>query len=84
MKPIIIYKRKIPYKGEYQFTILYKDKEVKNHDEAINNPKLKVKFEKVLETKSHQKLGRFILQLGRSESEQWLKNELEIIYYIVS
>ena len=84
MKPITIYKRKIPYKGEYQFIILYKDKEVKNHDEAIDNPRLKNKFEKVLDTRSKQKLGRFIANLGISESEQWLKNELEIIYYIVS
>lgn len=88
MKKITIYKRKIlertgfrkyPYKEITQFTILYNGEEIKNHYEKIDNPRLKVKFEKVLETRSKKELENFILKLGRTDTEKWLKEQLETI-----
>lgn len=88
MKKITIYKRKIlertgfrkyPYKEITQFTILYNGEEIKNHYEKIDNPRLKIKFEKVLETRSKKELENFILKLGRTDTEKWLKEQLETI-----
>ena len=88
MKKITIYKRKIlertgfrkyPYKEITQFTILYNGEEIKNHYEKIDNPRLKVKFEKVLETRSKKEFENFILKLGRTDTEKWLKEQLETI-----
>ena len=88
MKAITIYKRKIlertgfrkyPYKEITQFTILYNGEEIKNHYEKIDNPRLKVKFEKVLETRSKKELENFVSKLGRTDTEKWLKEQLETI-----
>ena len=83
MKRLTIYKRtilektrfkKYPFKEVTQYKFFFDGKEYKNHDEDINNPRLKVKFEKILETRSTEIYGAFIgYKLGRTDADKWLK-----------
>lgn len=85
MKTISIYTRKIlertgfakyPYKEVEQFTIIYDKKEIKNHLEKIDNPRLKVKFELVFKTRSEEKLKELISKLHSTDGQKWLKEKL--------
>lgn len=89
MKTIKIYSRKTlertgfkkyPFKEITQYTIVYNHQEIKNHYELMDNPRLRIKFNKILETRSWKKLEIFISKLGRTDAEKWLKEQLKIIY----
>lgn len=69
--------KKYPYKQVEQYTILYNNKIINiNHDVDYKNEKLKIAFNKILETSRKNDLDNFIKKLGRSENEKQLKNEL--------
>lgn len=85
MKSLIIYDRvvlertgykKYPFKEDHQISLFYDGKEIKNHSEIIDNPKLKVKFVKVFETRKKSELETYIAKLGRSDADKWLKANL--------
>ena len=82
MKTLKIYKRtilvrtgfkKYPYKSETQYTLIYNGEEFKNHYEDINNKRLKIPFEKVLETRKTADVVSFVDKLGRTESDKFIK-----------
>lgn len=88
MKTIKIYKRtitektgysKFPYKQVEQITILYNNIKTSNHYENIDNPRLKVKFELILNTRKKSDLKGFIDRLGRSDNDKWQKQILSKI-----
>ena len=83
MKTLRVYKRtilertgfkKYPYKQVDQITITYDDRIAGNHFEDINNPRLKIKFELVLETRNKKVLEKYINSLGQTESDKWQKS----------
>lgn len=86
MKKITILKREVlertnfkkwRFKEVTQFTILHDNKVINiNHDVDYKNEKLKIAFNKILETSRKNDLDNFIKKLGRSENEKQLKNEL--------
>lgn len=85
MKTLRIYKRTIlertgykkhPYKEVEQITIIYDGKEISNHYEDINNPRLKVKFELGLETRKKQVVKEFYSKLGRTDGDKFVKSIL--------
>lgn len=82
MKTIKIYKRTIlektgykkhPYKEVEQVTIFFDGKAQSNHNEDINNPRLKVKFDLVFNTRKKADLKNYIDGLGRTKSHLWQK-----------
>lgn len=89
MKKLLIYKREIlqrtgyrkyPYKEIQQYIIIYNNKVVSNSFE--NDPfkkSLKIPFRVKLETRRTKVLEKYIANLGRKESEQWLRGELKDI-----
>lgn len=88
MKTILIYKRSIlertgfkkwRYKEVDQITILFDDKEIKNHYEKIDNPRLKIKFQEVLKTRSKKELEKYINKLSNRDVDKWQKSILKEI-----
>lgn len=88
MKTLRIYKRSIlertgfrkyPYKEVTQISIFYDGKEYANHYEEIDNKRLKIKFNKVLETRSAKAVNEYVSKLGRSDSDKFIKEELNKI-----
>lgn len=69
--------RRFPYKKERQVTIVQGEKIAENHLEDVNNPRLKVKFVETFKTRSIKKLEEYISQLGRTDTEKWIKSILE-------
>lgn len=85
MKTLRIYKRtileitgfkKYPFKEAEQITIIYDGKKISNHYEDINNPRLKIKFELVLDTRKKQVVKEFYKKLGRSDTDKFVKSIL--------
>lgn len=89
MKTLTIYKRdvmertgfrKYPYKQVTQVIINYDGKDYKNnHYEDVNNPRLKVYFRTVLETRSPKVVNEYIDRLGRTESDKFIKETINKI-----
>lgn len=88
MKTITIYSRKAlqrtgfrayPYKEVKQVSIFYGNKEYKNHSEKIDNPRLKVKFNVELQTRSKKVLQGYINSLSRTNTDKWIKEQLNNI-----
>jgi hypothetical protein len=88
MKTLKIYERtitertgykKFAFKVNKQISILYDNKEYKNHYENINNSKLRVKFNLVLGTRNRKEIENYYNQLGRTNVEKWLKNNIQNI-----
>ena len=88
MKQVTIYRRDIlertgfvnhPYKEVTQWIVTYgKNLEFKNgHSEKLDNPRLKVKFQKRFETRKRKAVENLALSLGRSEADKWLKERLQ-------
>ena len=72
--------RRFPYKQERQVTIVYGEHFIgKNHYEDIYNPRLKVKFEETFKTRSKEKLQKYIDNLGRTNVEKWIKEQLNTL-----
>lgn len=92
MKRIKIYKRSIlertgfkkwPYKEVEEISIFHDKCEYSNHSQKINNPRLKVPFIKVFDTRKRKDVEIFISRLGRSESDSFLKEKLKFILDIL-
>lgn len=87
MKKITIFERSVlertrfkkwRYKEITQYTILFDNKIIQNHDININNNNLKVKFIKILETSKKNELIAFYenIQKRRDHDSIFLKDEL--------
>ena len=85
MKTIKVYSRvilertryvKFRYQEKEEISIIYEGKEVSNHYGSYDNPKLRIPFKKVLDTRSRKEVEAFIKSLGRTDSDKWLKDEL--------
>lgn len=85
MKTITIYSRKIlartgyrqyPYKEVKQVSIIYDGKLYENHSEKIDNPRLKIKFNVELQTRSKKALQGYINSLSRTNTDKWIKDQL--------
>ena len=68
--------RKYPYKEVTQVTILYDNKEFKNHSEDISNSRLKIPFNKVIETRSSKVLNDYLNRLHNTTSDKFIKNTI--------
>ena len=88
MKQITIYGRKVlqrtgfrayPYKESKQVSIIYNNEEYKNHSEKIDNPRLKVKFNVELQTRSKKALQGYINSLSRTNTDKWIREQLNSI-----
>lgn len=88
MKTITIYKRTIlektkfkkwRYKEADQVSIIYEDKERKNHDQTINNKRLQKPFEIILKTRKKEELKKYFNGLGWSDVDKWQKSNLKEI-----
>ena len=70
--------RKYPYKEVTQYVVSYNDKVYKNgHYEDVHNPRLKVKFKEVLNTRKKTDVTRFLNRNCRTESFKWLKSTIK-------
>lgn len=82
MKTLTIHSRTIltktgyrahPYRESTQYVVSYDGREYRNgHAEYIENPRLRVPFRLVLETRSEKDVGAFLKKLGRTNAEKWL------------
>ena len=88
MKTITIYTRKVlqrtgfrqyPYKEVKQVSIIYDGEEIKNHSEKLDNPRLKIKFNVELQTRSKKVLQGYINSLRRTDADKWIKEQLSKI-----
>lgn len=88
MRTLTIYKRTILERTRYkshrykeceQTTIIFGGETYRNHDVDLDNPRLKVKFEIVLETNNEESVERYIESLGKSNNDKWEKEVLKQI-----
>ena len=88
MKQITIYTRKVlqrtgfrayPYKEVKQVSIIYDGKLYENHGEKVDNPRLKVKFNVELQTRSKKALETYINKLSRTNTDKWIRDQLNKI-----
>lgn len=88
MKTITIYSRKVlertgfrqyPYKEVKQVSIIYGGNEYKNHCEKVGNARLKIKFNVELQTRSKKELDAYINKLSRTNTDKWIKDQLNNI-----
>lgn len=90
MKTLTIYTRTIlqktgyrnkmyAYKQEKQFIVYYDNQEYKNHNQSIDNTKLKVPFKMVLQTRSLKKINEYKNELRKNYEDQKLKETIENI-----
>lgn len=87
MKTIKIYEREIlertrfreyRYKQVKQVIILYNNIYYNNdHYQELNNPRLKIPFKEVLNTRSTKKAQDYINMLGKSDADKWIKETLK-------
>lgn len=68
--------RKYPYKEVNQISIFFGNQKIQNHYESIDNPRLRVKFNKVFETRKKSDVETYISKLGRTDADKWLKANL--------
>lgn len=71
--------RKCRYKQVEEVIISYNGKEYKNCYTDLNNPKLKIKFNKVFESRSKKELEKYLSKLGKTESDKFIKSTIERI-----
>lgn len=88
MKRVTIYKRTVMertrfrdwrYKEDDQYSIESGKDVYTNCNVDRNNPKLRVKFEKVFETRNKKELEEYSQNLGRSENDYWQRSVLRDI-----
>lgn len=61
------------YRESTQYVVTYDGREYRNgHAEHVENPRLRVPFRLVLETRSKADIKRFAERLGRTNAEKWL------------
>ena len=62
-----------PYREALQYVVSYDGREYRNgHAEHVENPRLRVPFRLVLNTRSEKDVGSFLKKLGRSKADKWL------------
>jgi len=62
-----------PYKEALQFVVEYDGRQYRNgHAESPENPRLRVPFRLILETRSKATLNAFLGKLGKKDAEKWL------------
>lgn len=87
MKTLTIYERNIlertgfrdrryRFKEVTQFSIYYDGSLYTNHEEYIDNPRLQIKFNKILETRSKKAVNEFMSKLGRTSTDKSIKEIL--------
>lgn len=74
--------KKYAFKQKMQFIVFYDNQECKNHYESMNNPRLKIKFNQVLKTRSLNKVNEFTSKLSKSNDDQSLKEAIENVLKI--
>ena len=90
MKTLTIYKREVlertgfkdrryRFKQVTQYSLYYDGCLYTNHDEDVNNPLLRIKFKKILETRSKKAVNEFVAGLGRTNADKSLKQIIESI-----
>ena len=66
-----------PYKEALQYVVTYDGRTYRNgHAETPENPRLRVPFRVILETRSQKDVGAFLKKLGRKDAEKWLSSLL--------
>lgn len=93
MKKVIIYKREIlertgykahPFKKVVQYVIYFNDEIIRNnHDESIDNPKLKIPFYQIKASGNKKDLIKFCKGLSKTTADKWLNMIIQslIKYY---
>ena len=71
--------RKYPFKKKKEYTVIYNGRELANHYENIDNPRLRVKFNEVLKTRSLSALREFQKKLRKTNDDQHLLAAIETI-----
>ena len=88
MKTLTIYQRTVLERTQYrkwrykqveEVIISYDSKEYKNCYTDLNNQKLKIKFNKVFESRSKKELDKYLSKLGKTESDKFIKSTIERI-----
>ena len=90
MKTITIYEREVlertgfkdrryRFKQVTQFSIFYDGCLYQNHEHGINDTKLQIKFNKVLETRSKKAVKEFVSKLGRTNTDNTIKEIIKDI-----
>lgn len=82
MKTLTIHSRTIlertgyrahPYREALQYVVSYDNREYRNgHAESVENPRLRVPFRLILQTRSKDVITAFAAKLGRKDAEKWL------------
>lgn len=93
MKTIKIYKRnvtvrtgyrKYPYKEVTEYVVTYNNVTYSNCLTELENPRLKIKFECIYETRCQDRLLDFRKKLGIGEADMWLKKCIDKIIFMVN
>lgn len=88
MKTLTIYQRTVTHRTEYrqwrykmvdQVSIIYNGREYSNHSERLDNQRLRIPFDKILETRNKKAVTDYIAKLGRTDSDKFQKETLKEI-----
>ena len=88
MKTLSIYTRKVsertgyikhPYKEVKQVIIKYDGMSYSNCSEELDNPRLKIKFNQELKTRSLKKIKEYLKGLGMTDADKFIKKTIEEI-----
>ena len=86
MKTLLIYTRKVlertgykkhPYKEVNQVIIQYDGMNYSNCSEELDNPRLKIKFNLDLKTRSLKKINEYLKGLGMTDSDKFIKKTIK-------
>lgn len=67
--------RKYPFKKVVQYVVEFDSNGYDNgHGVDIDDPKLKIRFDKVFETRSKKELSSFKDNLSKTDADKWLKS----------
>ena len=89
MKKLTIYKRtisvrtgfrKYPFKDEIEYILFYGGEKVwSNTNKDIDDPRLRVKFDKVFESQSRSKANEFIKTLSKCFADKQVKTAILLV-----
>ena len=88
MKTLSIYTRKISertgykkhsYKEVKQVIIQYDGRSYSNCEEKLDNPRLKIKFNLDLKTRSIKKIKEYLKSLGMTDSDKFIRKTIESV-----
>lgn len=69
--------RKHPYKEVKQVIIKYNGLHYSNCEEELDNPRLKIKFNLDLKTRSLKKVKEYLKSLGMTDADKFIKKTIE-------